>query len=76
MHIQQPVCGCRIIGTGERNKPLRIEFCPLHQQQHGTIAIVLVRMEQLRHAIQSRNWLEAEFQFDRVLRSLTKQQLP
>jgi hypothetical protein len=74
MNIQQPVCGCRIIGTGEPVDPLRIEFCPLHRDRQGMITVTLVRMEQLRHAIQSRNWSDTEFQFDRVLRSLTKQQ--
>jgi hypothetical protein len=74
MHIQQPVCGCRIVGTGQRVNPLRIDFCPPHRNQQGTIAVTLVRMEELKTAIQSRSWDDTEFQCDRVLRSLTKQQ--
>jgi hypothetical protein len=31
-------------------------------------------MDQLKSAIQARVWTDTEFQFDRVLRSLTKQQ--
>jgi len=31
-------------------------------------------MEQLKNAINARDWNRTEFQFDRVLRSLTKQQ--
>ena len=53
---------------------MRIEFCPVHNNQRGTIAITLVRMDQLKSAIQARDWSDTEFQFDRVLRSLTKQQ--
>jgi hypothetical protein len=76
MHIQQPGCGCRIVGTGQRVNPLRINLCPLHKNQPGCMAVTLVRMEQLKQAIQSRSWEDTEFQFDRVLRSLTKQQSP
>jgi hypothetical protein len=76
MHIQQPVCGCRIVGTGQRVNPLRIEFCPIHKNQPGCMAVTLVRMDALRAAIRWRDWIDVEFQFDRVLRSLTKQQSP
>ncbi len=72
MSIQAEPCGCRIVGTGTANHPFRIEFCPLHREQRGAIAVALVRMEQLKTAIQNRDWSQTEFQFDRVLRSLTK----
>lgn len=72
MNIQPEPCGCRITGTGTDNAPLRIAFCPVHREQLGAIAVALVRMEQLKAAIQNRDWTQTEFQFDRVLRSLTK----
>ncbi len=72
MRTQPEPCGCRVIGTGRDNDPVRIEFCPFHQDQRGAIAVTLVRLEQLKAAIQIRDWTQAEFQFDRVLRSLTK----
>lgn len=74
MDVENPPCGCSIIGTGTPADPLRIEFCPLHGSRCGAIAITLVRMDQLKSAIQSRDWPDTEFQFDRVPRSLTKQQ--
>ena len=74
MIVQSPPCGCRVVGTGTQTDQFRIEFCPVHTNQHGAIAVTLVRMEQLKSAIQSRNWSDTKFQFDRVLRSLTKQQ--
>ena len=74
MNVQNPPCGCRVTGTGTRADPLRIEFCPVHNNQRGTIAVTLVRMDQLKSAIQARDWSDTEFQFDRVLRSLIKQQ--
>ena len=74
MNVQNPPCGCRVTGTGTHADPLRIEFCPFHNNQRGTIAVTLVRMDQLKSAIQARDWSDTEFQFDRVLRSLTKQQ--
>ncbi len=72
MSIEPEPCGCRIIGGGTGNDPLRIAFCPVHRNQRGAIAVALVRMEQLKTAITNRDWSQAEFQFDRVLRSLTK----
>jgi hypothetical protein len=72
-HVQQAPCGCRVIGSGATTDPYRIEFCPLHHDQQGTIAVTLVRLEQLRQSITARDWNQTEFQFDRVLRSLTKQ---
>jgi hypothetical protein len=72
MRKQPEPCGCRITGAGTDNDPLRIAFCPVHRDQRGTIAVALVRMEQLKAAIESRDWSQTEFQFDRVLRSLTK----
>ncbi len=72
MNIQPEPCGCRITGAGTSNDPLRIALCPLHRDQRGGIAVVLVRMEQLKAAIERRDWNQTEFQFDRVLRSLTK----
>ena len=74
MNVQNPPCGCRITGTGTHADPLCIEFCPVNNNQRGTIAVALVRMEQLKSAIQARDLSYTEFQFDRVLRSLTKQQ--
>jgi len=74
MNVQYPPCGCRVTGTGTHADPLRIEFCPFHNNQRGTIAVTLVRMDQLKSAIQARDWPDTEFQFDRLLRSLTKQQ--
>ncbi len=74
MNTKAEPCGCRIIGTGTEKDPFRIDFCPLHCDQRGAIAVALVRMEQLKAAIQSRDWSQTEFQFDRVLRSLTKNQ--
>jgi hypothetical protein len=74
MNVQNPPCGCRITGTGAKSDPLRIDFCPVHNNQRGTIAVTLARMDQLKSAIQARVWTDTEFQFDRVLRSLTKQQ--
>ena len=74
MKVQNPPCGCRIAGSGTQADPLRIESCPTHANQRGTIAVALVRMDQLKSAIQARDWPDTEFQFDRVLRSLTKQQ--
>ena len=74
MNVQNPPGGCRVTGTGTPADPLRIEFCPVHNNQRGTIAITLVRMDQLKSAFQARDWSGTEFQFDRVLRSLTKQQ--
>ena len=71
MNVQIPPCGCRVTGTGTRADPLRIEFCPVHNNQRGAIAITLVRMGHLKSAIQSRDWSDTEFQFDGVLRSLT-----
>ncbi len=74
MNVQNPPCGCRVTGTGTHAAPWRIEFCPIHNNQSGTIAITLVRMDRLKSAIQARDWSDTEFQFDRVLRSLTKEQ--
>jgi len=74
MNVQNPPCGCRITGAGTQADPFRIEFCAVHDNQRGSIAVTLVRMDQLKAAIQSRDWPDTEFQFDRVLRSLTKQQ--
>jgi len=71
--VQHAACGCRIIGAGTEADPYRIQFCPFHHKQQGAIAITLVRMEQLKQAITDRDWTQTEFQFDRVLRSLTKQ---
>lgn len=71
-HIQSAPCGCEILGTGTAADPLHIRFCGLHQP--GGIVVALVRMEHLKTAIVSRNWSSVEFQFDRVLRSLTKRQ--
>ena len=59
--------------AGKPGDPLRIDFCPLHHKQQGAIVVTLVRMEQLKQAITERDWTQTEFQFDRVLRSLTKQ---
>jgi len=75
-HSQKSPCGCEITGTGTEENPLRIVFCPLHHNYQGAIAIALVRMEQLKQSIERRNWTETEFQFDRVLRALTKQNQP
>ena len=72
-HMQPAPCGCRIVGAGTEADPHRIQFCPIHHGQQGAIAITLVRMEQLKQAITERDWTQTEFQFDRVLRSLTKQ---
>ncbi len=74
IHRQSAPCGCRIAGRGTSSDPLRIEFCPVHRRQQGAIAVTLVRLEQLKQAIIARDWDQIEFQFDRVLRSLTKQQ--
>ena len=74
MHVQNPPCGCRVTGTGTHADPLQIEFCPVHNNQRETIAVVLVRMDQLKSAILARDWSDTEFQLDRVMRSLTKQQ--
>ena len=71
--VQPAPCGCQIAGDGTVADPHRIQFCPLHHAQQGAIAITLVRMEQLKQAIVTRDWTQTEFQFDRVLRSLTKQ---
>src|SRR5438874_2295403 len=56
MNVQYPPCGCRVTATGARADPLRIEFCPVHNNQRGTIAVTLVRMDQLKSAIQARDW--------------------
>jgi hypothetical protein len=72
-HVPHAPCGCQIAGDGTMAIPHRIQFCPLHHRQQGAIAVVLIRMEQLKHAIAARDWTQTEFQFDRVLRSLTKQ---
>ena len=72
-HVQHAPCGCQIAGAGTVADPHRIQFCPLHHRQQGAIAITLVRMEQLKQGITERDWTQTEFQFDRVLRSLTKQ---
>ena len=72
-HVQPAPCGCRIVGAGTEADPHRIQFCPLHHRQQGAIAVTLIRMEQLTQAIIDRDWTQTEFQFDRVLRSLTKQ---
>lgn len=69
--LREP-CGCVVAGSGTDADPFRIQFCQLHRNRRGAIAVVLVRMEQLKRAIQHRDWGETEFQFDRVLRSLTK----
>jgi len=53
MNVQNPPCGCRVTGTGTRADPMHIEFCPFHNNQRGTIAVTLVRMDQLKSAIQS-----------------------
>jgi len=74
MNVQSPPCGCRVVGTGIHADPLCIEFCPVHDNQRRTIAVTLIRLDQLKSAIQARDWPDTEFQFDRVLRSLTKQQ--
>ena len=74
MNVQNPPCGCRVVGTGTQADPLRIELCQVHNDQRGTIAITLVRMDQLKSAIRARDWPDMEFQFDRVLRYLTKPQ--
>ena len=71
--VQHAPCGCRIVAAGTEADPHRIQFCPLHHGQQGAIAITLVRMEQLKQAITQRDWTQTEFQFDRVLRSVTKQ---
>jgi len=72
-HVQPAPCGCRIVGAGTAADAHRIQFCPLHHRQQGAIAVTLIRMEQLKQAIIDRDWTQTEFQFDRVLRSLTKQ---
>jgi len=72
-HVQHAPCGCQIDGDGTVADPHRIQFCPLHHAQQGVIAITLVRLEQLKQAITDRDWTQTEFQFDRVLRSVTKQ---
>jgi hypothetical protein len=72
MKVQDPPCGCRVVGEGTDTDPLRIDFCPGHRSRCGAIAVTLIRMDQLRTAIQSRDWPDTEFQFDRLLRSLTK----
>lgn len=69
-------CGCRIAGQGTQADPFRIQFCPLHGDLRGVITVTLVRMEQLKTAMSSRNWADTEFQFDRVWRSLTKNMPP
>jgi hypothetical protein len=71
-HIKPAPCGCEILGTGTVADPLHIQFCGLHQP--GGIVVALVRLEHLKTAIVSRNCASVEFQFDRVLRALTKQQ--
>ena len=73
LEIVQPACGCQIAGVGKPGDPLRIDFCPLHHRQQGAIAVTLIRMDQLKQAIIDRDWTQTEFQFDRVLHSLTKQ---
>src|SRR5512133_1870329 len=35
MNVQPEPCGCRIIGAGTDNEPLRIAFCPVHRDQRG-----------------------------------------
>ena len=72
-HVEDAPCRCRIVGAGTQADPHRILFCPLHHGQKGAIAVTRVRMEQLKQAITERDWIQTEFQFDRVLRSLTKQ---
>ena len=74
MNVRNPLCGCRITGTGTHADPLCIEFCPVHHNQRGTIGVTMVRIDQLKNAIRARDWPDTEFQLDRVLRSLTKQQ--
>ncbi len=74
MNSQSEPCGCRIVGTGSAEDRWRIEFCPLHQNQRGTIAVTLVRLEQLQGAIEDRDWTETEFQFNRLRRSLRTDQ--
>jgi len=54
-------------------RQIRIDFCPPHRSKQGAIAVTLIRMDQLKQAIIDRDWTQTEFQFDRVLRSLTKQ---
>ena len=71
-HIQPAPCGCEILGTGTAADPLHIQFCGPHQPRG--IVVTLVRLEHLKTAIAGRNWSSVEFEFDRVLRSLTKQQ--
>ncbi len=72
MRTRTEACGCRITGTGADQDPFRIQFCPLHLDRCGGITVALVRMEQLKKAIRDRDWTRTEFQFDRVLRALTK----
>jgi len=55
MNVQNPPCSCRVAGTGTNTDPLRIDSCPGHNNQRGTIAITLVRMDQLKSAIQARD---------------------
>jgi len=71
-HARHAPCGCQIAGTGTVADPHQIQFCPLHHRQQGAIAIVLIRLEHLKQAIIDRDWTQTEFQFDRVLRSVTK----
>src|SRR5260221_6998241 len=71
-HVRHAPCGCQITGTGTAANPHQIQFCQLHHRQQGAIAIVLIRLEHLKQAITDRDWTQTEFQFDRVLRSLTK----
>jgi hypothetical protein len=71
-HLQHAPCGCQIVGDGTADDPFHTAFCPLHHDQKGAIAVALVRMDQLKRAIEHRDWTQTEFQFDRVLRSLTK----
>lgn len=60
------------MGAGTHDNPLRVQFCPGHRNQERIIAVALIRLEQLKLSIQGRSWPETEFQFDRVLRALTK----
>jgi hypothetical protein len=71
--VENAPCGCQVIGVGTESDPFRNQFCPMHLDQQGTIIVTLIRMEQLKQAIVARDWPDTEFQFDRVLRALTKQ---
>ena len=62
--------GCRIIDRHRHEPDGQIKYPPNLFDAH--VAIVDTRLEALKLAIQTHDQVQIEFQFDRVLRSVTK----